>query len=106
MVFLTLRGVRMSINAGSVPYNLGDLVTITSDGNGKVYFWYASRDGVLHGLWMDTRNPETARLIPGENEIVVRRGGGADTSTRMVRVGAPGAIPSGGPPPGAPPLIS
>lgn len=95
----------MAVNAGSVPYNLGDLVTITSDGSGKVYFWYSSRDGVLHGLWMDTRNPETARLVPGENEIVVRRGGGADTSTRMVRV-APGSAVPGTPPPAGPPLIS
>ncbi|HEY3226820.1 MAG TPA: hypothetical protein VGK61_07505 [Planctomycetota bacterium] len=70
----------MIINAGAVPFTYGELFAITSDGP-RVYFWFASREGVIRGLPLDTRDPSCTLKI-GQNEIVVKRGGAVDTASR------------------------
>lgn len=81
----------MGIPAGAVPYNYGELTQITQDAMGRVYFWFTGADGVIRGVWMDTGDPTRAKIVPGENEIVVRRGGGTDSPTRVINMKASGA---------------
>ena len=75
----------MIINAGAVPFTYGELFSITSDGP-RVYFWFASREGVIRGLPLDTRDPNCTLKI-GQNEIVVKRGGAVDTASRSTMKG-------------------
>ncbi len=69
----------MSMNVGTVPFTYGDLVSISHDGP-RTLLWFLSRDGVIRGVPIDTTNPSAPKM--GPDEIIVRRGGATDSSSR------------------------
>ncbi|MBI4565939.1 MAG: hypothetical protein HY716_14725 [Planctomycetes bacterium] len=78
----------MSFEAGSVPFTYGDLQAITQE-DGRLVFWFANRDGVIRGVPLDTRG-SFPRLMMGDSEIIIRRGGSVDTAARASIKPTPG----------------
>ena len=79
----------MNHNAGTVPFNYGDLVSITE---GPTFWFQDKLTGVIRGVRL-VADKDSYRLQLGDNEIHVRRAGADSTPRPGARTPLPGTIP-------------
>jgi hypothetical protein len=77
-------------SAGIVPFNYGDLITITE---GPTFWFQDKNTGLIRGVKL-VPSGETWKLGIGDNEIHIKRAGADATSGRPgARTPIPGSIP-------------